>query len=1070
MRSQRRTRTALCAPLLWLVWSGAAGAADYATELKRAVELCGAGEIAAAANSLAGVLERLDTELGSGSEASRILRLRLAHIERARGNIAAAEAYEKLPPADPDAMGIDSASKQQLRKLRTCTPPPKPVSRLPAVEPTAAQQLEVAERLYANGAYRRALENAQLAREKAGPGGDPALRMRVHETLALIALQLGDAAGALTAASEAEELARAQGDLERRITLARLVAQAGDLERASQALKEVAEAGGSERARAELAEAHGDLALRLGAPREAIAHLSRALTGHQKTHGAEHASTAAVLHLRGDAFRLAGDFPAARRDYEAALKLRSATLGSDHPETARTRNAIGVLQAEIGDWRAADAAFAAALESLTKTLGAEHAETISLRANRALARWGSTESDAAANEYAKTVDDLSAALGEDHPRVAATVRNLSRIELDRGNAERAEALLEQALASQLRTLGEAHPTLAATRLQRGRLLAQRGEVEAAAREVERAIGIFRTALGPEHPHVARARTVRARLAAAQSDGATAFREASEASRGIAVHTRRTFGAISDRQRALLADDAHGVVGALLSAPGADPRALFVSLLPHRDSVLRSIAASRAAAQAGEGREYLQELNKARRRYVAAIHGQGPETAQRAEAIAREIEGLEVLAAASGSRMPLLDPQEVLDLACKRLPSDAALIKFVTYDRTAPGAPGRTVPSYAALLVRGSDCEITRVELSEGEKITAAAEQFATAMREQRSDAPGARAALGEALLAPLSAALGDVKRWLIVPDGALWGVPIGALPDPRATESYLLERVTVGYLTSTHELADRNARQPGKESLERSQLIGAPDFGSSEDGGPVVLTASGPCEIAPFESLPGTREELDKIAELVHEPQMLTGAEVTKEQLERALQSKPWLVHFATHAYFAGLGGCGEAEQGTESWRNGDGPIAANPLLLSGIVMAGANLPARVGAEVESGILTAYEVAGLDLHSAGLVVLSACDTGTGLHLRGQEVQGLRWGFRAAGARALVTSLWRSNDVATRKMMRSFYEALISDDLARDPLRGAEALRRAKLTQLESEKRLGIRRPLLWANFVFSGVL
>ena len=127
-------------------------------------------------------------------------------------------------------------------------------------------------------------------------------------------------------------------------------------------------------------------------------------------------------------------------------------------------------------------------------------------------------------------------------------------------------------------------------------------------------------------------------------------------------------------------------------------------------------------------------------------------------------------------------------------------------------------------------------------------------------------------------------------------------------------------------------------------------------------------------------------------------------------------------------------------------------------------------AEGESGILTAYEIAGLDLQSAGLVVLSACDTGTGLALRGQEVQGLRWGFRAAGARALVTSLWLSNDSATRRMMHSFYRALTLEDLKPDPLRGAEALRKAKLEQLQSEARLGIRRPMIWANFIFSGVL
>jgi CHAT domain-containing protein len=147
--------------------------------------------------------------------------------------------------------------------------------------------------------------------------------------------------------------------------------------------------------------------------------------------------------------------------------------------------------------------------------------------------------------------------------------------------------------------------------------------------------------------------------------------------------------------------------------------------------------------------------------------------------------------------------------------------------------------------------------------------------------------------------------------------------------------------------------------------------------------------------------------------------------------------------------------------------------MLSGIVFAGANESARIAegeaAERASAILTAYEAAGLDLSASRLVVLSACDTGMGLHRRGQEIQGLRWGFRAAGAGSLVTSLWRSNDVVTRKLMASFYGALGSGDLPDDLFLGAEALRRAQLARVESETRLGLKKPLHWANFSFSGV-
>jgi CHAT domain-containing protein len=399
--------------------------------------------------------------------------------------------------------------------------------------------------------------------------------------------------------------------------------------------------------------------------------------------------------------------------------------------------------------------------------------------------------------------------------------------------------------------------------------------------------------------------------------------------------------------------------------------------------------------------------------------------------------------------------------------DAALVAFAAYDQTPRGDAAATRPLLAAFVVRG-DCAVARVDLPETERAEAAAESFAQAMRAERMDDASARAALAESLLVPLRRALAGAQRWLVIPDGALWGVPFGALPDPEAPDRYLLERVTVGYLTSIFELAEAEPRRGVRVADARSLLLGAPEFGS--DAGPTVLTESGPCALPPFAAIPATRREVEDIEALVGEPTLLVGGEARKDRLAAALGLEPWLVHLATHAYFAGQGGCDRRAPAQGAWREADAPIAPNPLLLSGIAMAGANAGERIAADPRGGILTAYELASLDLRAAGLVVLSACDGGTGLRQRGQEVQGLRWGFRAAGARALVTSLWRSNDVATRELMRAFYAALGSETAPSDPFRGAEALRRAQLAQVEAERRFGLRRPLVWANFVFSGVL
>jgi CHAT domain-containing protein len=639
------------------------------------------------------------------------------------------------------------------------------------------------------------------------------------------------------------------------------------------------------------------------------------------------------------------------------------------------------------------------------------------------------------------------------------------MEFDLGQGDRAQQLLEAALAAQQRTLGADHPDLAPTRLAIARLLAQRGKLDEAAAEIDRAIEVLSRSLGPEHPVVARARTTRAKTALARGDDRVAKEQSIEASRSLLVFSQRAFGAISDRQRALLSQDSHEVIGALLSVRSIDPKALYLDLLPHRDSVLRSIAARRAGARGNA--QFSGELDELRRRYVAAVLGGGPDTAQRVKSLAASIENLEVLQGAQGVARPADDPADVLNNACRSLPADAALIKFIAYDRTSAGKAFETEPAYAALIVRGEGCRVSRVELGDGAELQKFAELFAVAMRDQLMDEPIARIELSRIVLEPLKAALAGVERWLVIPDGSLWGIPIGVLPDPEDPNRYLLERVTVGYLTSTYELADASIQKGRAKALERSLLVGAPEFGGAEHGGPVVLTDTGPCQLPPFEALPATRRELDEITELLEEPRLLLGSEVTKPRLERELASGPRLIHFATHAYFAGIAGCAQAVD-DEDLR--ERPISPNPLLLSGIVLAGANRPTRVESEGESGILTAYEVAGLDLAAADLVVLSACDTGAGLALRGQEVLGLRWGFRAAGAQALVTSLWRSNDAATSRMMRSFYTALVSEELQADALRGAEALRRAKIAQLESETRLGIRRPLIWANFIFSGVL
>jgi CHAT domain-containing protein len=123
--------------------------------------------------------------------------------------------------------------------------------------------------------------------------------------------------------------------------------------------------------------------------------------------------------------------------------------------------------------------------------------------------------------------------------------------------------------------------------------------------------------------------------------------------------------------------------------------------------------------------------------------------------------------------------------------------------------------------------------------------------------------------------------------------------------------------------------------------------------------------------------------------------------------------------------------------RVGEG--ARSPLVLSGLVCAGANLPETP----ERGILSADAVAGLLLDDLHLAVLSACDTGIGEVAGGEGVYGLQRAFHVAGCKNVVASLWKVDDAATAALMTRFYGHLFHEDKDKR-LSPAEALRRAQL--------------------------
>ena len=108
------------------------------------------------------------------------------------------------------------------------------------------------------------------------------------------------------------------------------------------------------------------------------------------------------------------------------------------------------------------------------------------------------------------------------------------------------------------------------------------------------------------------------------------------------------------------------------------------------------------------------------------------------------------------------------------------------------------------------------------------------------------------------------------------------------------------------------------------------------------------------------------------------------------------------------------------------------------------------------GWMTVHDAYTLEL-GAGLVTLSACETGVSAVAPGDELIGLVRGFFYAGSPSLLLSLWTVDDEATAELMRDFYTHL------RAGARPAAALRSAQLRQLRERP-----HPFFWSPFILTG--
>jgi CHAT domain-containing protein/tetratricopeptide (TPR) repeat protein len=220
-----------------------------------------------------------------------------------------------------------------------------------------------------------------------------------------------------------------------------------------------------------------------------------------------------------------------------------------------------------------------------------------------------------------------------------------------------------------------------------------------------------------------------------------------------------------------------------------------------------------------------------------------------------------------------------------------------------------------------------------------------------------------------------------------------------------------------------------------------------------------------FMYLPGTKKEADLIAAKLEKKRIPTtsysGTDASEESFAALSgNNSPSIIHLSTHGFYypdtisdenrkkMDLSGSGDVK-----FRYSDDPLLRSGLLLSGANLAWKGLPRPEG--LEDGILTAKEVSNMNLMNTQLVVLSACQTGQG-DVKGSEgVEGLQRGFKMAGVRNIIMSLWDVPDKETTEFMADFYDNWLGGKDIH------EAFRETQITMKNKYK----NEPAKWAAFV-----
>jgi CHAT domain-containing protein/tetratricopeptide (TPR) repeat protein len=842
--------------------------------------------------------------------------------------------------------------------------------------------------------------------------------------------------------------------------------------------------------------------------------------------GPDHPLVANSLTGLGSLSVSLGDYAGAKIFIERALAIREKQLGTEHPLYAKTLNTLAGVHAKMNDYAGAQQLLERSLAISEKQLGADHPDVMQTRSDMADLFVRMRSYAAADSLHTLVLAMREKKLGTKHPSVAANLSSLAAIARARGDYAQSETLYARVLAIHEELFGAEHPDVAKDLTSLAQVRALSGRNGSALDDALRAEELGRnhlrlTARVLSERQALQYASVRAAgldvaMSVVSRDDPQAVRRTWDSlvrSRALVLdemaERHRTVTSTTDPEVARLAEtlskNQARLANLLVRGPGTRPAEEYRQML--EDAREHREAAERALAEASTS--FAQKLSQARFGMDDVVKSLPVGSALVAFAAYNKID----LTPKSPTKLETDSPEE-----SRSIPSylafvltgeqDPAVIEIGTA-KTIDAAVGRWRDEASRGLLRSGR--------SSKESQTAYAE-VGSALRRAVWDPliPALRGATrvfvvpdGSLNLVNLAAFPMDDGSYLVEsgPPVHLISAERDLVPSTGFTPGEGLLAIGKPDYDATAMFASLEAKHSKKATESPQNASVAP---SSNEATPILLASAevfrgqhsdcGQFSSMRFQQLPATGKEAKEIVELWDkrgkkestsrvEPLFLHDAEASEATLKKSAAGHR-VLHLATHGFFLS----GDCTSALESGRGigslqetpatnvptSSAPVTSapttnaappsspdtgeNPLLLSGLVLAGANHRAAAAENEDDGILTAEEIASLDLSGVEWAVLSACETGVGDIRVGEGVFGLRRTFQIAGAGTLIMSLWSVDDESTRSWMKALYEARLNAQLDT-----AESVRKASLAMLhERRARKQSTHPFYWAAFVAAG--